>query len=1027
MTEVFRFAVQRPVQRAAPKDVGWKSIRSYRSPQRAELHARLYDVYSDSGSRADMRATVENYAGAGKLVAGLASVRLKGAENPESLGDLDGWLLDRDNRAAPGEVLAQTKALFGKEPRDLVKADNALYQNGRNALTDGLLGLTVHSMGREALREEVLRGLRLIGLLERLAAKGQAEEPKDAEGVRRYLLSALVLLPSDVFPLPVEEGAQMPPSPPEPNLAAPAANRGASELEAVLGAASELRAALRPDGGREGAPFAGATGEDGDPDGGSDGDPSSGSFGESGRTSWGISQEARSGLSEATRAVVREVAGPRGFDDVPGAVALLEAEASRLSSEILGKEAGRTAIVPLGGAFVDLSPFSSANGKLDGRPERVPADALVRAPGVIDLKVVRQKLKRYELGEVAHVENVLKGESNERTHRRKATTETTVLEETERTEELEQDLQSTERFELQTEASSQAHEDAHLEGGVQARASYGPTLEVSANAGFALNSSKDEASRQAQTYARDVTQRSAVRIQERVREQRTVRTLNEVEETNKHAVDNSKGTEHVVGVYRFVDKVYEAQMFDYGKRMLLEFNVPEPAAFFLHALKNRAPEGIVAERPNPPIVTRDPDTGAPLLEPRELSPDDLRTHNYLAYVRQYAVSGATPPPKEYEVVATSIVEGPTFRGEANPKEIERKTVFKTVDTLKTPAGYKAIRYHLISMADSGDRKKMLLAWNVGDTANHHAGTPSLPAPWGFGVLHDLGGGLGAGGLEGSAQVEGTVPVALYYQDVWGLAVTIEVLCQRTMEMLREWQLKTYEQIMRAYFELKGRYDEEVAAAAARQGVGARGLNPQRNREIEREELKKATISMMRGGRFEEFDAVYEDTEAPKYPEIDVAEAQGEGSLIQFFEQAFEWPQMTYLFYPYFWGRKGLWADRSRLDDPADPLFSSFLRAGAARVAVPVRRGFEDHVNAYLATDQVWGGGDLPAVGTPLHVSVAQEIRELQVAPADARPDGNPWEVTLPTQLVYLQKDAKLPGMVTVDDPGGGRPNDGPGR
>ena len=46
--------------------------------------------------------------------------------------------------------------------------------------------------------------------MERLAVKGQTDEPQDADGVSRYLSSAFVLLPSDVFPLPVEEVPQPP-------------------------------------------------------------------------------------------------------------------------------------------------------------------------------------------------------------------------------------------------------------------------------------------------------------------------------------------------------------------------------------------------------------------------------------------------------------------------------------------------------------------------------------------------------------------------------------------------------------------------------------------------------------------------------------------------------------------------------------------------------------------------------------------------------------------------------------------------
>lgn len=57
------------------------------------------------------------------------------------------------------------------------------------------------------------------------------------------------------------------------------------------------------------------------------------------------------------------------------------------------------------------------------------------------------------------------------------------------------------------------------------------------------------------------------------------------------------------------------------------------------------------------------------------------------------------------------------------------------------------------------------------------------------------------------------------------------------------------------------------------------------------------------------------------PEFDVDEALVEGQIIQFFEQAFEWNNVTYRFYPYFWGRKENWRTTALLDD-TDPQFAT---------------------------------------------------------------------------------------------------------
>lgn len=91
---------------------------------------------------------------------------------------------------------------------------------------------------------------------------------------------------------------------------------------------------------------------------------------------------------------------------------------------------------------------------------------------------------------------------------------------------------------------------------------------------------------------------------------------------------------------------------------------------------------------------------------------------------------------------------------------------------------------------------------------------------------------------------------------------------------------------------------------------------------------------------------------------------------------------------------------------------SFLRAGAARVVVPVRPGFEQAMALYLATGIIWNGSHVPQIGDPLYVSIIQELQEQQDAKPGGVPEGEPWEVRLPTTLVILQKDAMLPDFTT---------------
>jgi hypothetical protein len=244
---------------------------------------------------------------------------------------------------------------------------------------------------------------------------------------------------------------------------------------------------------------------------------------------------------------------------------------------------------------------------------------------------------------------------------------------------------------------------------------------------------------------------------------------------------------------------------------------------------------------------------------------------------------------------------------------------------------------------------------------------------------------------------------------WGYDLRALVRCDLQPEGLAKWQLETYEKIMSAYFELKSLYDSQIAAARARQGAMIQGRNPIENREIERNELKRNIIEMLEQQHFDQpplRDDAIREVAPQNYPEVNFSVARAERDFIQWFEQAFEWPQMTYVCYPYYWNKKDDWPQELTRSD-TDPLFAAFMKAGAARVQVPVRPGFENAAALYLATGIIWNGQQVPSIGDPLYVSLIQELQSQQDAEFEGTPEGNPWPVRLPTTLVILQEDGVL--------------------
>ncbi|GLS29370.1 hypothetical protein SAMN04488498_13835 [Mesorhizobium albiziae] len=115
-----------------------------------------------------------------------------------------------------------------------------------------------------------------------------------------------------------------------------------------------------------------------------------------------------------------------------------------------------------------------------------------------------------------------------------------------------------------------------------------------------------------------------------------------------------------------------------------------------------------------------------------------------------------------------------------------------------------------------------------------------------------------------------------------------------------------------------------------------------NRATEREELQKWAIKSLRRVP-QNLNAI---EQVGDYQEVSPSHADVEAPIVRFYEGAFEWEHMNYFLFPYHWARRATWRAR-REANAVDYCYRAFLRAGAARVIVPVTPGYEERVAWFL--------------------------------------------------------------------------------
>lgn len=568
----------------------------------------------------------------------------------------------------------------------------------------------------------------------------------------------------------------------------------------------------------------------------------------------------------------------------------------------------------------------------------------VRPLGVADLYLVRTHLLQYERGEVASLENILSHEKLTHTFRQLDQTESTESSRSEQTS-------------LQSLTQTTAEQNS------------GKTIAQAIGAGRGpLTSDGPE------SFSKTVTDMVSTSSSKTNRKSAILRHLRSNEETQEHIFENTAGEDVRFGVYQWLDKIYQAQVFNYGSRLLYDIIVPEPAALFLEALARPRSIGKLPARPARFTVT----------------PDRLHADNWSYYAAGHQATGVEPPP------AAEVIVSEVFGGKASDpfSSLLNANNYEVGEgrTARIPKGYKASRYRLIAIA-SGWTSFVIRAF---------VGTKVV----------DIGsvwwGQVFSGKLNGEVE---SLPVGLIVDGngtqpgISTLALGIEIICEPTDDAIAAWQTKTHGQILAANQRRLANYQEMLSTREATTRLVLQGLSTEQKITMMQSELKRTALSVLTNQNFSTFNANRIDSLGFPYP--DVAATNALSAYIRFFEQAVEWQHLECAFFPYFWGSRNSWVSKI-LNSETNPLFSAFLRSGAARVVLPIRRGYESAFERFLNTGKTPNTDELLDVGGLLWVSLVTQLREQAGPENNEAVVGPPWEFRVASDLVRTRRDGLLP-------------------
>jgi len=616
--------------------------------------------------------------------------------------------------------------------------------------------------------------------------------------------------------------------------------------------------------------------------------------------------------------------------------------------------AGASLVLP---ASIFPLPPSALLGTVASTPD--PSSEWIVPYAVGDLQLVKQRLVGYALGEIAYVQSVMAGERRKTVQRRKSRLLRTVA----RTASDDRSSESG-ALSLTDEVRSTIEDAGTTAMFKNFSTTYGPPAPSSddaasteapstlINGSWTLapgdGSSTKPLPVEASRYARNVLDRAVQRVANKVVEARVTETLREAEEETTSELDNTSGTTGRRGIFRWLNEIHEAFVVNHGSRLVLEIVLARPGAAYLRD------EIDLPRSAFPPV----PPTSLGITSYKDVTPDLFPT-----LAAHYPGEALALPPR-----GNRSTSGWARSGEPL--------------SLTLPEGYVSTKISVGYLVTPG-QSPPLVSGVAGRTAiqikDPGVTTQALAGERGTVQVLLQTSPVGTPAAEmtrATGEAPADMPVA-----ITPVQLVVEIDAVPDDACMAEWQFRTFQAVQAAYAAqvetYRGTRLGDNGGTVPMPRLGARA--------VEQREIKRGAFDLLFQTRA--------DRVGSEAADVDVARPR----YLQFFERAFEWPEVSYGFL-----LDTVNGPKAGRLTQGDDRFIDFLEAAYAQVLLPVSLREALPVLFFLASGGLW---DSACESAPVHeadVTLACALKQLLRAPPEPRGVGEPWEVVVPTTAAVLQ-------------------------